>query len=110
MAWLQSCAGRSEDPLDTKETGEEEIDGECHHQQHERQGRSESPVQLRDLLLDEHRDHDVALPPEERRSDVEAKGEDEDEQATGGYPRQTEREKDAREHSRRRGAEIAGRP
>ena len=67
-------------------------------------------LQLGDLLLDEHRDHDVALPAEERRGDVEAKSEDEDEQATGGHSRQAEREEDAREHGRGRGAEIAGGP
>ena len=64
--------------------------------QHQRQGSPETPLQLSDLLLDEHRDHDVTLPAEERRRDVETEREDKDQQAPGGHPRQAERQKDAR--------------
>src|SRR4051812_31641108 len=91
----RSCPGRPENPLHSEQTGEDEVDTKSHDQQDQGQGGAESPFELRDLLLNEHGDHDVPLTAKQRRRDVEPETKDEDEQAPCRYPRQTEREKDA---------------
>ena len=53
-----------------------------------------------DLLLDQHRDHDVALPAQQRRGDVEPERQNEHQETPRGDPRQAERKENAPEDRR----------
>ena len=80
-------------------------DGEEEHAQ----ARAEVPVEeVADDQLDQGRERDLALAPEQRGRDVEADGEQEDQHAARGHARQAQGEEDPEEGLARGRAEAAG--